>query len=324
MTLAPVLIPTLNRYEHLKKCLDSLSQCTLANQTEVYIALDYPPSEKYIDGWKKNREYLISIGNLTFKKIYLIERLENYGTWKSGDKGNAKCLVDEISMIYDRYIMTEDDNIFAPNFLEFMNKGLNIFENDDSVFAISGYRWWFPIKFDNNTFFRQSVDFTPWGIARWVKKDTEVNNCVCLKKITAKNIFKLLKRRDFFALGSLFEFALKEHEKDILIDQHFRIIIALLDKDMIIPTVSLVKNLGMDGSGVSMPKNNLLMNKMYDSNLISSERHFEFIGDGFEYYEENYNIYKQGKEWKGQYFYFIRLLKKICKYFKRMIQYTFS
>ena len=44
---APVLIPTLNRYEHLKQCLESLSKCSLAEHTEVYIALDFPPSEKY-------------------------------------------------------------------------------------------------------------------------------------------------------------------------------------------------------------------------------------------------------------------------------------
>ena len=93
MIYAPVLIPTLNRYEHLRQCLESLSKCTLAEETEVYIALDYPPSDKYVEGWQKTRGYLYSIGNMNFKKIHLIERTENYGTWNPGDKGNAKYLI---------------------------------------------------------------------------------------------------------------------------------------------------------------------------------------------------------------------------------------
>ena len=86
MQYAPVLIPTLNRYEHLKKCLESLSRCTWAEETEVYVALDYPPSEKYMEGWKKNKEFLENCGDMGFKKLHLIERKENYGTWRQGDK----------------------------------------------------------------------------------------------------------------------------------------------------------------------------------------------------------------------------------------------
>ena len=316
MTLAPVLIPTLNRYEHLEKCLNSLSQCTLANQTEVFIALDYPPTEKYIDGWKKNRDYLISIGNLNFKKIHLIERLENYGTWRPGDKGNATCLIDDISKLYDRYIFTEDDNVFAPNFLEFMNKGLTLFENDDKVFAISSYRWWFPIKYENNTFFRQSFDYTPWGVAKWVRKDLQIKDCSWFKsQITFNNIVNLLRKCDFQALGSLFEFACKKHKDDILIDQHFRVIMALKNQHMIIPTTQLVQNIGLDGSGESMPSSGLELQKLYEAIPLSTQKHFEYIGTGYEYFEKNNKTYKYGKEWQGQFYYFIKMLKKMCKYF---------
>ena len=268
MIYAPVLIPTLNRYEHLRQCLESLSKCTLANETEVYIALDYPPSDKYVEGWKKTREYLHSIGNMNFKKINLIERTENYGTWNPGDKSNAKCLIADISKAYDRYIFTEDDNIFSPCFLEYMNKGLELFKDDEKVYAISGYRWWFPIKYDTNTFFRQNVDYTPWSVAKWVRNDNDFTNCSWFTRhLSIKNIVKLLKKNDFCALGSLFEFSRKEHKDDILIDQHMRVNMALQDKHMIIPIVQLVKNIGLDGSGQTMPRNNEGSEKMY--NLIS-------------------------------------------------------
>lgn len=315
MIYAPVLIPTLNRYEHLRQCLESLSNCTLAEETEVYIALDYPPSDKYVEGWQKTRDYLHSVGNMNFKQVHLIERTENYGTWNPGDKGNAKCLVADISKEYDRYIFTEDDNVFSPCFLEYMNKGLELFKDDDKVFAIAGYRWWFPIKYENNTYFRQNVDYTPWGVGKWVSKNNgNFTGEWFNKQLTIRNIFSLLMRGEINVLGSLFEFARKEHRNDILIDQHMRVIMALKEYEVIIPVVSLVKNIGLDGSGVSMPKNNETMENLYNSTQVSSAKHFDFIGDGFEYLEYNNKLYKKGKEWQTKWFYYKRLIKKIIKF----------
>lgn len=45
MIYSPVIIPTLNRYEHFRECLESLEHCVDADKTTVYIGLDYPPSE---------------------------------------------------------------------------------------------------------------------------------------------------------------------------------------------------------------------------------------------------------------------------------------
>jgi hypothetical protein len=315
MIYAPVVIPTLNRYEHLRQCLESLSNCTLAEETEVYIALDYPPSDKYVEGWQKTRDYLHSVGNMNFKQIHLIERTENYGTWNPGDKGNAKHLIADISEKYDRYIFTEDDNIFSPCFLEYMNKGLELFKDDDKVFAISGYRWWFPVKYENNTFFRQNVDYTPWGEGKWVRKNNDNFTGEWFnRQLTIRNIFSLLMRGEITVLGSLFEFARKEHRNDILIDQHMRVIMALKEYEVIIPVISLVKNIGLDGSGVTMPQNSGTVEDLYDSIELSTDKHFEFTGTGYEYYKYNHRLYKRGKEWRSQWYYWKRLLKKIIKF----------
>ena len=50
MTFYPVIIYTLNRYEHFRRCVESLARNTHAEQTELVIGLDYPPSEKYVEG----------------------------------------------------------------------------------------------------------------------------------------------------------------------------------------------------------------------------------------------------------------------------------
>lgn len=49
---APVIIPTLNRIEHLKRCIESLEKNTGADKTEVFVSLDFPPSDKYLQGYE--------------------------------------------------------------------------------------------------------------------------------------------------------------------------------------------------------------------------------------------------------------------------------
>ena len=58
MTYAPIIIPTLNRIEHLTRCIESLRKNRLADKTDLYIALDYPPSQKYEEGYEKVKAYL--------------------------------------------------------------------------------------------------------------------------------------------------------------------------------------------------------------------------------------------------------------------------
>ena len=72
-----------------------------------------------------------------------------------------------MSTYYDRWIFSEDDNVFSPNFLVYINKGLEKFKNDKSVFAFNGYRHFYNVKFKENTFFRQNIDFSAWGYGIW-------------------------------------------------------------------------------------------------------------------------------------------------------------
>ena len=106
VTYYPVIIPTLNRYKHLKACVESLAVNTHAEQTELVIGVDYPPSEEYVEGWKKIKEYVHTIHG--FKKTTIFEYKENYGAVK-----NSKALVEYVFSQYDAYIFTEDDNVFS-------------------------------------------------------------------------------------------------------------------------------------------------------------------------------------------------------------------
>lgn len=291
-SFAPVLIPTLNRHVHLRRCLESLSQCTWADQTEVFVALDYPPSAKYVEGWKKNKEFLENCGDLGFKKLHLIEREENYGTWKPGDKGNLGHLVKEVAKQYDHYISSEDDNVFSPCFLDYMNKGFEKFKDDESVYALCGYRYYVNIQSADNTFFRQNVDVSGWGIGKWIPRR--------IPRLTYKDFRSMLS---FKSVLKIYKIAGIEKTIYFLnccnnkwtrrkIDMVQSIYLILKDKNVIMPTVSLVKNLGMDNTGINFRNMQAHSVKRYEDQEISPSQYFDFIGSGFEFYEENQRIYK--------------------------------
>lgn len=316
MIYAPICIPTLNRYEHLRKCLESLSLCTGADQTEVYVALDYPPLDKwdkYAPGWEKNKEFLHSCGNMGFKKLYVIEREENYGIWRPGDKGNFRCLMTDIEKKYDRYICSEDDNVFAPCFLEYMNKGLEMFENDERVYSIAGYKFYYNFLHDNNTYIRQTVDYSPWGVGHWTKKELpKIDYHWFRHQISCRKLWYLYKRYGWASLYGLFAHAQKNN-RSTFIDNDVWTYMQVCDKQQIVPIKTLVENIGLDGSGVDMA--NAKGQEWCDPRLnpLSTELHFDFVGTGLEYEKENREIYVRGKYWRTKWFYFTRTVKALIK-----------
>ena len=113
---APVLITTLNRHEHLKNCIESLQNNTLANKTDIFISVDYPPSEKYVEGYKRICEYFHSTKIDGFNSVHVFFQEKNLGP-----NDNYYFLENIIKTEYEFYIFSEDDNIFSKNFLEYMN-----------------------------------------------------------------------------------------------------------------------------------------------------------------------------------------------------------
>lgn len=293
MEFAPVLIPTLNRYEHLQKCLESLSRCTWADRTEVYVALDYPPSDKYVEGWRKNKEFLDNCGDFGFKKLYVIEREVNFGFGGNGKLGNLGELVHVIRKEYDTYIISEDDIVFAPAFLDFMNKGLERFKNDEKTIALCGYRYFANIKYGENTFFRQNVDFSAWGIARWTSRKFPLYTYHDFRKrLSFKSFFKVYRNA---GIEKAIYYLNCCHSKwdGRMIDMVQSIYLILNDLYEIMPTVSLVRNIGMDDSGVNFHHVPSEILEKFENQEVSENKFFDFVGTGYEYFEENQIIYKE-------------------------------
>ena len=63
-----------------------------------------------------------------------------------------------------------DDNEFSPNFLDYMNKGLDKFKNNNRIYAICGYKHpiEIPDSYKANYFFHRAN--SAWGFGLWKNK----------------------------------------------------------------------------------------------------------------------------------------------------------
>lgn len=259
---APVIIPTLCRFEHFKRCLESLEQCTGAHQTEVYVGLDYPPSEKFRQGWRKIDEYLSEKEtNHGFKRLTVFRRNKNCGVKGAG--ANSSLLVGYICSHYDCYIITEDDNVFAPNFLAYMNQCLEKYKDNPSVIAVTGYSH--PLKWRTSpsaTVQLQNFNASAWGIGFWKKKMRMVSANISSGKMydKAAEILKSNKWKDFifvafyeYVCASIIpvDFLRKIQSGRLgMTDYSMRQYLCVYDKYIVSPLISKVRNTGFDGSGI--------------------------------------------------------------------------
>ena len=247
-TYAPVLIPTLNRYDHFRNCVESLATCTHAEKTELIIGLDYPPSDKYKEGWIKISEYLPAITG--FKKVTVLKSEFNLGPVE-----NMNGLKKYAGKRFDRFIFTEDDNVFSPNFLDYINKGLEVFKDNPKIMAICGYNYHFLNLNDYKQPYYYAPEMSAWGYGSWFNErinavENTVNSADYLTKMV-KNVplSKFLKNRARLC-RLLFDIGLSHKG-----DAYYTYYEIVHDMYCVFPKVSMVQNYGHDGSGVhSIPK----------------------------------------------------------------------
>jgi hypothetical protein len=237
---APIAYFVYNRPDKTKLSIDALSSNYLAKDSDIYIFSD---GAKDDDADKKKveevRELIKYVKN--FKNIFVINREKNIGLYENFTQG-----ITQICNKFGKVIVVEDDNLVSKYFLNYINDGLNIYENETKVCAING--WFFPEE--NNlekTFFIKGGDTWGWGTWKraWIKFNPDTNYLIKeLKKRKLEREFNLNNSFNFFKMLQ------KRHEG--LNDSHTIIWKASTFLEGMLslhPSKSLVKNFGFDGSG---------------------------------------------------------------------------
>ena len=258
---APIIIPTCNRVEHLKKCLGSIEKNPEAKYTEVYISVDYPPSEKFRPGYKDVVDYLLSLeSDNKFKNLKVYYQDRNLGPFK-----NIDFLIGKVREKHSCLIFSEDDNIFSDKALSFFNASLLKYKNDNNVIFASGCN---TSICDNEKAQRIVLRRYPiwYGIAYWLEDYDKGRKWITSSRLNAisMNIGDMIKirKKSILAFNTFFEgyvcaktFPYVLGDGSIYpIDCYFTIYTVLTNKLVAYPKMNLVKNIGNDGTGVNCQK----------------------------------------------------------------------
>jgi len=260
MYFSPVIIFAYNRLNHLKKTINSLKKNLYANKTRLIIYLDYPKEKKFTQDYHSIKKYYKQISGFNKKEIIL--RKKNFGLSK-----NIVNAVNQELKKYKSIIVLEDDMICDRFFLQYMHYYLNKFRNSNKIVSIHGYNY--PLKNTkklNNFFFIRGADC--WGWGTWASK----------WKIYQKNSAKLIKNIKNRGLVSDFNFKNSYNYFGMLEDAHRKINNSwaikwyasafLRNKLTLYPKFSLIKNIGMDGSGIHSYRS-----KKFDIKLRNKKLH---------------------------------------------------
>ena len=180
MNLAPIVLFVYNRINSLQLTIQYLKNNFLSKESDLIIYSDGPKKEEDKEKVQKVRDFLKTIDG--FNSITINERDINRGLANSIIYG-----VTETVNKYGKIIVLEDDLITSPYFLQYMNEGLNIYENEEEVISIHGFIY--PVKKKlPETFFLKGADCLGWATWRrgWdlFEKDGEK----LLKEIEEKNL----------------------------------------------------------------------------------------------------------------------------------------
>ncbi|MCU0443811.1 MAG: glycosyltransferase [Microscillaceae bacterium] len=246
--LAPIALFVYNRPSHTAQCLESLTNNPPAKDSILYI---------FSDAWRKDAspEQIAQVKAVRqiirakqwAKEVRIIEHSDNQGLAHNIPKG-----ITQVLQKYDKIIVLEDDLVLSPYFLEYMNQALDLYQLNHQVMHISGYMYPLPRVLPETFFFNIP---SCWGWATWARAWQHYHQ-------DAQAIYTQLQKEQKLANLDLdnvgfFHQILKRTACNELQtwDIQWNGVIALQNGFCLNPKVSLVQNIGLDGSGENTQAN---------------------------------------------------------------------
>lgn len=244
MKLAPITLFTYNRPWHTRQTVEALKQNELANQSNLFVFSDGPKSVSDKAKVDEVRKYIHRIEG--FRSLNITEHSDNLGLEESIIAG-----VTDIVNKFGRVIVLEDDLATSPFFLRFMNDALELYEHEDKVISIQGYI--FPVSEKlPTTFFLRCTGCWGWGTWKRGWNLFETNGRKLLEELKAK---KLTRQFDF---NGAYRYArmLKDQiaSRNNVWDIRWYASAFLRERITLHPGISLVRNIGHDGTGTHCGK----------------------------------------------------------------------
>lgn len=244
--LSPVIVFAYNRLEHLCQTIAALQKNELAMESTVYIFCDGPKENstpEQISQVHSVQEYADSVKE--FGKVIVEKAKVNKGLANSVIYGVTKVIKE-----YGKAIIVEDDILTHPYFLRFMNQALDFYTEEKNIFTIGAFTENIKIPDD----YAYDVFVVPrvesWGWAtwadRWLSAQWDISTYPALRNKDRADIMRLCKGGDDFwpmlqnqALGKVDSWAVR-----------WQYNMSRAGKLCLRPSYTLVRNIGLDGTGV--------------------------------------------------------------------------
>jgi hypothetical protein len=246
--LAPIVLFVYNRPWHTEQTLQALQKNIYASESILYVYADGPKENSTPEQLQKINETRNVVKSKQWcKETHIVEREKNWGL--------ADNIIDGVTSItkqYGKIIVLEDDIVTSPGFLKYMNDALTYYENTNEVMHVTGYMY--PLKKQlPETFFYNSATCWGWGTWQraWKHFNPDAKNLYD-QLVSSNRLYEFDLNKSFRFLyqltankdGKLHTWAIKWHAS------------VFLKKGLCLhPNVSLVNNIGFDGTGTNCPEN---------------------------------------------------------------------
>jgi hypothetical protein len=239
-TLAPVALFVYNRPEHTRQTIEALASNPEAALTRLYVFSDAAKSDDAVPAVAAIRSYLRTIEG--FGHVEVVERDVNFGLARSIIDGVTRLCQD-----YGRVIVLEDDLVTSPYFLRYMNDALDLYADEERVMHVSGSAYPIgPFSWHADTYFLRVPLCWGWGTWGRAWDKFEKDPAVMQKFDTA--MIKSFNFDDTYNYWQQLELNQAGKINTWFVFWYAQIFVR---KGLaLFPAVSLVRNIGHDGTGV--------------------------------------------------------------------------
>jgi glycosyltransferase involved in cell wall biosynthesis len=248
-----VLIIAYNRPKHLKKLLNSLFKADLAFVDNIVISVDGCCRKSYYERIQKVHKICDNFKDNMHFPVSVVKREFNYGL-----KTNIITSINEVLSINDAIIVLEDDLELHPLFFKYMTKNLIAYKDSRTIGHINGHN---PVSLSENgeLYMLLSTQMDCWGWATWKGKWCSFNS-------NPRELYRKIKISkeviNRFTLDGantcLWQLRANLHWKRETWAVLWQASLTINGFSCLYPSHSLVRNKGMDGSGVNCIAQNFI------------------------------------------------------------------
>lgn len=237
-TFAPIAFFAFNRPKHTARTLAALAANIEAVDTVLHIFVDGPRDESE----RTLVAEVLRIANAAsgFRRIEVHPSAINQGLYLAITRG-----VTRVTTEAKRVIVVEDDILVSPDFLKYMNEGLERYANDARIGSIHGYAP--PIEDLPRFFFLRGGDC--WGWATWEDRWASFN------PDASDLLLALIQREELDAFSatqgiqSLRNLIRRSKNRNQSWAAQWNASLFLESRLTLHPGTSFVQNIGNDGTG---------------------------------------------------------------------------